>query len=557
MSKMLKKIICCLLTATMVIGMLAGCGQKETNTSESKKESSAVSESKTESKTSEAIADNESNEIIYPLEGDITLSIAMVQEAAVVANAKDLLDTPFGKAWQEQTGVTIEMIQLADSNAMNLLFASGELPDIIYYNMSSYTGGTDKAVKDGVILPINDYMEFAPDLQAALDSNEDWRRGNTTNSGDIVGFPFIRGDEYLKTSAGLMMRADWLEDLNMEVPNTPDEMYEVLKKFKEEKGAEYPLGLNLNWLYNFALNQGIFTSPFGLVTANFYVKDGEVHWGATEPEYKAVLEYFHKLYKEGLLDSNFATMDQNTVNANIMNGVSGAAIGSTGGGMGTYITTMQATDPTYDLVGVGSLVAKDGDTPMYTFYDNAITGMYAVITPACKNVEAAMKFLNWGYTEEGSLLMHFGIEGESYEMVDGEPVYTDLIQNNPNGLPKQQAQALYCRTWTAFPFVQREAASKQSMQLDQQVAALEQWTNSDAARYVMPRVSVADESVAEYTQLYNDAATYIQEMTTKYIQGEESLDNFESEYMATLESKLQIDRILELQQEAVDLYYAR
>ncbi len=58
--------------------------------------------------------------------------MAMVENATVTANATDLANTPFGKAWQEATGVELEIMQLADVDALNLLYASGELPDLIY-----------------------------------------------------------------------------------------------------------------------------------------------------------------------------------------------------------------------------------------------------------------------------------------------------------------------------------------------------------------------------------------------------------------------------------------
>ncbi len=54
--------------------------------------------------------------------------MAMVENATMTANATDLANTPFGKAWQEATGVELEIMQLADVDALNLLYASGELP---------------------------------------------------------------------------------------------------------------------------------------------------------------------------------------------------------------------------------------------------------------------------------------------------------------------------------------------------------------------------------------------------------------------------------------------
>lgn len=492
-------------------------------------------------------------EITYPLDEKVHLTMAMVENAAVTANATDLAHTPFGEEWQRATGVELEIMQLADIDALNLLYASGELPDLIYY--SGYTGGEQKAIKDQIIQPLNDYMEYAPDLQAVMDSNELYKKSNITMDGDIIGFPFIRGDDYLRTSAGLIIRQDWLDELNMEVPQTPDELYEVLKAFKEQKGATAPFSAANFWLRDVGIGQGAITSPFGLVKGGFYQIDGKVHWGYAEKEYKDLLAFLNKLYTEGLLDPNFQSVDDNTVRANVMNGDSGVTFGAVGGYIGNMIQTMEG-DPTFDLTGFGPLVANRGDRSMSTQYDAALKGIYVVVTPQCKNIEAAVKFLNYGYTEEGHNLFNFGIEGVSYTMENGVPTYTELIMHNPEGWTKQLALAQYTMAWNDGPFVQDKRYSEQYADLPQQQAALKSWTTSDAAMYDMPPVRVAEENASEYSKLTADINIFISEMTVKYITGLESLDTFETKYLGTLQS-MGVDRVIELQQGALDDFNAR
>ena len=52
------------------------------------------------------------------------------------------------------------------------MFSSGELPDVIFYNVYGYPGGPQAMVADGIIEPLNEYMEYAPNLQAVLDDRE-------------------------------------------------------------------------------------------------------------------------------------------------------------------------------------------------------------------------------------------------------------------------------------------------------------------------------------------------------------------------------------------------
>lgn len=554
------KITACILAAVMALSLCAcGSGGDSKPSGSTAASKPAEGENKpTEGKkqdnqgTTEDAAGNAA-EITYPLEEKVHLTMAMVENATVTANATDLAHTPFGEEWQKATGVELEIMQLADIDALNLLYASGELPDLIYY--SGYTGGEQKAIKDKIIQPLNDYMEYAPDLQAVMDSDDLYKKSNTTMDGDIIGFPFIRGDDYLRTSAGLIIRQDWLDDLNMEIPQTPDELYNVLKAFKEQKGATAPFSAANFWLRDVGIGQGAITSPFGLVKGGFYQIDNKVHFGYAEKEYKDLLVFLNKLYAEGLLDPNFQSVDDNTVRANMMNGDSGVTFGPVGGYIGNMLQTMEG-DASFNLSGFGPLVAKRGDRSMSTQYDAALKGIYVVVTPQCKNIEAAVKFLNYGYTQAGHNLFNFGIEGVSYTMENGVPTYTDIIMHNPEGWTKQLALAQYTMAWNDGPFVQDKRYSEQYADLPQQQAALKSWTTSDASKYDMPPVRVAEENASEYSKLTGDINTFISEMTVKYITGLESLDTFETEYLGTLQS-MGVDRVIELQQGALDDFNAR
>lgn len=554
--KLLKKILSSVLAATLVFSM-AACGNDSENTvtSSSTKEETKAIESASTTKSS-TVQESTVAEVTYPIEGNVTLTIAMLDNATVNANAKHLFETPLGKAWQEATGVTIEVIQCANNDAMNLLIAGGELPDLIFFPPSKYSGGAEKAIKDGVIEPLNDYIdEFAPDLKEVLESNEIWYKTNVTSSGDIIGAPFIRGDAYLCSGAGLIIRQDWLDELNMEVPQTPDELYDVLVAFKEKKGATLPFTTTNSWMRNI-VNYGMISSAYGQVKSDWYQIDGEIHYGRAEAEYKDTLAFLNKLYDEGLLDPNFASNDNNTVYSNMANGISGVTVGATGGYMGTILNAVEKDNPTYDLTGFGPLVAKEGDVAYSGYYSNALTGDTLFMTTQCKNKEAAVKFMNYGYTEEGYMLLNFGIEGESYTMVDGYPTYTELINNNPNGWSMQQALAQYTMSWNAGPFVQDKRYMEQYAARPQQKAAQALWAETDAAKYMVPTLSIAEEDQAEYSKLWADINTFVSEMMIQYITGTADLAKFETEYLDQLEA-MGIDRVIELRQEALDAFNAR
>lgn len=553
-NKIYKKLISCVAAGAMAVSMLAGCGSTTSDAPAEDSTDTVVAEDESVAADNTDTADS-TIDISYPMESGNTLTIAYVSEAAVTANYKDISETPFWAAWEEKTGVDLEVIEVGDNTAMNLLFAGGELPDVVIFNFASnYTGGVSAAIEDGIIQVLDDYMDYAPDLQAVLDSNELYKNATISSEGNIIGFPFVRGDDYLLTSYGLVMRADWLEDLNMEVPETPDELYTVLKAFQTEKGADVAFSIG-NWALNKMIKEGAFSAGYGLPRADFYQVDGTVHFGFYEEGFKDTLAFLNKLYEENLLDHNFQTLDNATMNSNILEGKSGMTAGAVGSGIGTWLSD-KADDPTYDLVGVGPLTTERGTVSVGGGQDFPVNGVMAVVTRQCDNIEAAVQFLNYGYTEEGNLFFNYGVEGESYTMVDGVPTYTDFIMNNPDGWSKQQALAAYTRSWANGPFVQEKGYMEQYSNLPQQIEAINRWTNTTVGDHVIPNVTIALEDADEFSSLSSEITTYIEEMTIKYITGLISLDTFETEYLATLK-EMGVERYIELKQNALNEYNAR
>ena len=220
--KFLNKVICCGLTAAMLVGALTGCGNTETGsaakTSEETK-SSTVVESTVESSE---VATEETVEVTYPIDTDITLTIAHVTNSTVSGAWGSMEETPVWKALQEATGVKLESMELT-KDAFKLMLAGGDLPDLIYTSTGNLPNGVELAFEDKIIVPLNDYLEYAPDLAAVLEGNEQYRLASVTEKGYIIGGPQISASGSPATT-GMMIRGDWLEELGMDKPETPDEL---------------------------------------------------------------------------------------------------------------------------------------------------------------------------------------------------------------------------------------------------------------------------------------------------------------------------------------------
>ncbi|NQX67200.1 extracellular solute-binding protein [Paenibacillus alba] len=494
----------------------------------------------------------------YPMKTDKTLSFWTADFNPILQIKSSVKDIPFYQDWQKKTGVAINFINPVmgqEKEQLNVTLASGDLPDMIEYNWkTNFPGGPEKAIKDGVVMKLNDVIDkYAPNLKKYLKEHPEVDKMVKTDSGNYFAFPFVRGDESLMVFQGPMLRQDYLTELGLQMPTTMDEWYSVLKAFKEKKGMEAPLtfrGLN-------DLNNGAFIGAYG-INRSFYVDNGQVKFGPAQPAYKDFLATMRKWYAEGLLDKNIATVDIKAQDANMTSGKSGASIGAAGSGMGKWVGAVKGKDPKYDLVAAPYPVLNKGDKPKFgqkSFaFGSEPSGMIA-ITGTSKNVELAAKFLDYGYSEEGHNFFNFGTEGVSYKMDNGYPKYTDLIMNNPEKLSLAQAMGLYIRGNTSGPFVQDIRYLEQYYTMKQQKDAIVVWQNTDASKYMLPPVTATPQESTELAKIMNEVNALVDETSLKIILGASPVQEFDK-YLSKLQT-LNINRAIEIQKAALDRYNKR
>ena len=536
MKKNIKSILVLSLAVVLALGALTGCGNKNS------KNVSSVDTS--ESKYGET----------YPLEaGDTTLTYWLTMTAAVSASGvANYAELPIAQELEKRTGVKIEYIQPSSANAgeqFNLMIASGQLPDIIAFPWNNYPGGAKMAMTDGVIIPLNDMMDagWAPNFTALMGKYPEVAKEAKTDEGLYFATGTVAPDRELNTTAGPIIRLDWLEELGLDKPETMDEWYTVLKAFKN-KGVKVPLNIRID-----AIQSGAFIGAYK-IGYDFYHVDGKVMYGPAQPAYKEFLTTMKKWYDEGLYDRNFSTTDSATITANMINNDAGATWSALGGGIGSL--TNANPDALYG--GAPYPTHKKGEKPWFG-QASARFGIKAGITTQCKDPELAMKWLDYGYSKEGHMLLNFGIEGVSYEWVekDGEkyPQYTNLITKNPDGLSMSQAFALYSQAGQGGNYRQDVRYLEQYAGLPQQQDAWKQWVYTDTFEHNVPATSVADKDADEYATLLADISAYRDEMYIKFIMGTESLDDFEK-YVETL-NNMGLKRLTEIKQKAFDMYQAR
>lgn len=435
---------------------------------------------------------------------------------------------------------------MAEAEQFQLMVAGGEYTDVVCKAVDNYNGTVDQAIEDDFLIDLNPYIpENMPNLTRWFNQYPELPKQLTSEGGAIGAFPKLY-KEPSDISSGGMIRADWLEDLNLEAPKTYDDMYNILNEFRDKKGATAPLAI--------AMPSGVQAELLAgyNISGGFYQVDGEIRYGAIQPEFKDYLTMMNKWYSEGLVDELFLTNSYESLvdMSPVLNGTCGIWYGTAAQAISYMISS--AADPNMRITGVTN-VTPDGSMAHVGESGTVFDSHLWSITTVCQEPEVICQYIDYVYSEEGTLLANYGVEGETFTYVDGVPRLTDLVLNNPNYSYGAAMNIFVCDRMTPAPFVIDEDRVRADY-IEDQINAIEVWNHCNDGLYNLPRAGV-NMSVAEsdeYLSMYSDIETYMDENIVKFIVGDKSLDEFDA-YVDTLIS-MGIERCVELEQAAYDRY---
>ncbi len=457
------------------------------------------------------------------------------------------------KELEKRTGVKVEFIyptvgQEADN--YNLRIASDDLPHI-FSTPPEYKGGYQKAISDGV------YMDLTPYYDKGLMPNIKWLRENNAAIGkDMVDdegkmgfFPMI---DIVPTDpwSGLWGRQVWLDELGLEQPKTIDEGDAMLRAMKAAKGVA-PLAMNVTQWYGVATNY-MFVGSYE-AGYNFINKDGKAAFGPIEPGYKSWLEKMNQWYADGLLEQDFATRDYESYNANIANGLIGG-FGLAYGELGQILKTGQSQDPNFSLKPVLQPTSYDGQV-IHLHQDNStVRGDREFFTTKLVDDgldEIAVQWKDYWYSQDGGDLASYGPEGVSYKWLDNgeyEWIYPRLKEDTSLDF------------WTLYPlfklhnwgYLRNSAAYEFQPEV---IECINLWDTQDSSWLVPDNISHTSDESTELASIMTDINTYRDEMTLKFITGQEPIANFDT-FVSTIKG-MNIDRAIELKDAALTRYGQR
>ena len=455
---------------------------------------------------------------------------------------------------EELTNIHINWVQgsgVDGVEAFNLLMVSGQLPDMVAYSAMNVEG--PKYGQQGAFVELSQYIdEYAPNFKKILEEYPEVKKLVSTADGKIYHFPQLNLHEYNLVQMFPMIRQDWLDKLDLQAPTTIDEWYNVLKAFKtgdpngNGQADEIPYVTN-----NFQTLVRTFAPAFG-TDWEFYLDNGQVKFGPYEQRYKETLQWFNKLYSEDLLDANYLvdSTDFKQLTEKVVTDRSGAWAGWSGSYMRSF-TDLMKDHPTFELVGLQAPTGPHGDKRFgYHAWPVGVHGV--AISAQSDNIIEAIKWLDFQYSEEGIILNNFGVEGVSYDLVDGYPKFNDVVFNNPNGLNSTESLLSFTIGGGMWATVADERYLEQYDIPSAADAKFRVGQDIDFDK-AMPPLTLTEAQNEKVISLLADIRTFRDEYANAYVMGNRSFDNYDSEFIGQLQ-KMKIEEVIAVYQEAYDLY---
>lgn len=469
-----------------------------------------------------------------------SLGITSHEQQAAVAIAEERLNVHID--WLEVNFFTY-------LEQFNVYIAGGEFTDMII-GANIYSGGWTAAYEDEVLIDLLPYLETcAPCYNYYMEQRPNVFKSLLTDDGRLMSF-YTLYDQNI-SATGLAINTEFYEAWGKEIPATYDEMRDYMLFAKDNLGCDIGFYMT-NQCFDDTLSRGFNVEPFkvGSATMPMYVENGEVKCGLTADGYREYLKTMNQWYADGIVNPEFVTTEWNPNNPAVDEALYA-------GDLSLYVGTVRNLDTmlqNIDLTPVPEINAEKGVfnniTPVTEIGDSCI----AVSTQA-EDPELCIKWMDYWFSDEGSLLQNYGVEGENFEYIEGQPVYID---DGPNAeLGVNMKTFMQTITIAGIPYLESNVSSFQTYS-EEVMNFLNAWNSreSDNANYYPTGASLSPLENEEASVLASDIGTFASEQIPRFILGDLDFEADWDEYVATVES-LDIARVIELYQAAYDRYLVR
>ncbi|WP_318618009.1 extracellular solute-binding protein [Sporosarcina sp. YIM B06819] len=426
----------------------------------------------------------------------------------------------------------------------NLLFASNELPDV-FYAASLTNSDVTKYSEQGLLIPLDDLIdEYAPNVAAMLEKYPDIKKTITALDGHIYTLPTVNRTSPPWNIHPMWYNGDFLAALNVtELPTTTDELYDLLVRFKTEdpNGNGLPDEIPLTAAEMWDINQW-FMGFFGVVARAVGTYDGEVKYGAIQPEYKEYLEYMNKLWKADLFDHEAFSQTGEQKGAKGKKNQVGLFANW---GAGSFMGVEESDKHPMMQPVTGPNVSQ----PVIPISPGQSINQFA-ISNTNKNPEATMRWIDYSYSPEGSAFIKGLDEGDLWEFTDDTK--TKRINLKDLGDKKGTMTPEYGINVPLWA----DEAYELSFANEYDVFVKNE-TAEKIVKYgqvAMPQLFLTAEELDQIAGINADLVAYVEQMEAKFITGAIPFSEWDK-YVETA-NKIGVDKVVEVYQTAYDRYAA-
>lgn len=344
-----------------------------------------------------------------------TKSYRVLFDFNVDAQGMSLTNNDYVDFLEEQTGVRIQLESPGSAGYMdklNILMASGDYPDAFMVT-SANRNKLLQFANDDLLVDLKPYLDKYPNFKNIPD--EAWLPVTGSN-GEIWGIPYHRHDAFNQV---IYINKTWLDALNLEIPTTIEEFYDVMLAFAQKdpdgNGKDDTFGLIAN--NDLSYGGRMFKAMFDAET--YKVVDGEVLPPAITDEYKEYLKFMNKLVQNKILDPEWTTTSSSIFREKINTLRYGAF-----NGFWHFQTGREFAPGTFDhFVAINPPVRADGGQT--TFAYDSVNRHYIGIPNSIKDVEGLLEFFDWVLSPEGTEYVYLGLEDRHYKRTDQGVELTD------------------------------------------------------------------------------------------------------------------------------------
>lgn len=460
---------------------------------------------------------------------------------------------------EKRTGIHIEWIHYTEEEAQYQFMTSvsdGNYSDA-YMVPASLIGRIDRLVGN-LFVDLEPYIpQFAPNydhLRKTLDVTAETK----TPTGRAAGFMQLLSQKNF-TEFGPFGRSDWLKELGLEMPYTYNELHDVLVAFRDRYSPEVPLAIT-----NYGIDDWLLAGFDTMIYDNermtaFIVKDGKVELGALQPGAKEFAAMMAKWYSEGLIDRDFMARDPAPAADIALVFDNDVGVGRTSV-MDTTRLLYEAQLFGYELADSFALsafpipVRNRGDVRKITVSrtnPKPLTDVINCISMTCAAPEQLIKWFDYFYTKEGSLLANYGVMGESYTLdANGDiRMKEDLFSQSDTREAVFSQYAMNSHQACLFdPLREYSPEDRENM-----LHAAEMFDSDWQDEYTLPpSVTMTEDETREYAIIMLDVGKYLEETFVGFMTGTIPLSEYDAR-MLTLD-KMNYKRAEELMQKAYDRY---